>query len=109
MDQLIAEKLLSPPHVRLRRQYLDGVAPAVSGGVVALAAPDREHDVARHPELLLDPGERVAVIGIELAAACREAHERRLPEIIRGRLHELRLTGRRPLRPTRDIEVGQGE
>ena len=74
---------------------------------IGLATPDREHDWTRHPKLLFDPGERVAMRGRERASMFGKPRQRFLVEIIRRRLHELGLSGRRLVGPARNDEIGQ--
>ena len=77
---------------------------AAEGG---LAAPDREQNISRHAELLLDRGERAAVLGAELLGLFGKPRDIRFLEVVGRRLHELGLSARRRALPARKIEIGQ--
>src|SRR5262249_25059664 len=71
-----------------------------------LATPDREQDISRHAELLLDRGEGAAVLSGELFALRGEVCDVCFLDVVGWRLHELGLPARRRL-PAGKIEIGQ--
>jgi hypothetical protein len=75
----------------LRRQHADRVVAELVAAIGGLAPPDRQDDPGWHAVLLLDRGERRAVLIVELAALRGEVRKRPLAHVVGRRLHEFRL------------------
>ena len=59
--------------------------------VIGLACPDRQHDAAGYPKFLFDASQSVAILRRGVAVRAWWTIEARFPQILRRRLHELRL------------------
>ena len=105
-QELLAEHVLAPPVIGLRRQHRDRILGQLIAAKGGLAAPDREQHIARDAELLLDGAQRRVVIGRELLALLGEPRDRRLAHVIGRRLHELGLRRRRRL-AARNLKIRQ--
>ena len=105
-QKLLAELLLAPPEIGLRRERADRAVRHLRGAVTGLARPDRQHDRAGTPKRCSISRQRRAMLLGELAPLRGERVERALLQVLRRRLHELRLRGL-PVRPARDHEIGQ--
>ena len=106
-QKLLAELVLALAEIALRRQHADRVVGIGCAAEIGLATVDGEHDGRIDAELLLDLGERRAVLLKQLAALPGKLRDRRLFDVLCRRLHEFRLSGRRPFRPAGQNEIGQ--
>ena len=106
MQEFVEEEILAIAGVGLGRQRSDRIKRQLIAAVIRFARPDCQHHITRHTEFLFDTGERVVILRRELPAACRQAVEACLAQILRRRLDEFRLL-RLFLGPAGNSEVGQ--
>jgi cold shock CspA family protein/ribosome-associated translation inhibitor RaiA len=107
VQQLLPKEVLPPAVISLRGEHGDGVLRQLVAAERGLAPPDREEDIARHAELLLDRGKRPGMLGGELFALRGEVGDVRLLDVVGRRLHEFSLPARRRAFPARKIEIRQ--
>ncbi len=107
VEELLPKEILPPSVITLCGKHGDGILRQPVAAECRLATPDREQDISRHAELLLDCGERAAVLGGELFALLGKVRDVRLLDVVGRRLHEFSLPARRRALPARKIEIGQ--
>ena len=97
-QELVPEEVLALPVKALRREHTGRAVREFISAERGFAPPDRQHDLRRHAELLLDAGKRRAVLIEQLTALRGQVRERQLAQVLGRRLHELGLAARRRFR-----------
>ena len=106
-QEFLEEHVLALARIGLGGEHADRIMGQIVVAEIGLAAPDRQHHAARHPESLLDRRKRGTVLIAQLLALRGEARNRALLEVVGGSLDELGLAALRRFGPTRNGEIGQ--
>ena len=102
-QEFLAELLLAPSEIGLRRERADCAVRQRRGAVIRLAAPDCQHDRAGDAEALLDFGKRRAMLPGERAALRSEAVECGLLQVFGRRFVTPLKIRAQPLRSCRHV------
>ncbi len=108
-QKLLPEEIFALAVIGLGGEHAHRVLGQLVAPEVGFAAPDREQNVAGHPELPLDGGERDLMLLGEPPALLGEPRDARLLDVVGRRLHEFGLARRGSALLSGQVEVGQRE